>query len=138
MIKGHSARTSQIEQTTLRHFGLIVGGIFGLLALWPAIIRGGDIRTWCLAVAAILILPATIAPAALAPAYRAWMTLGALLGWINTRLILGVLFLVLITPIAIVLRLAGRDAMRRAFDRDAATYRVRRTPRPGSHLLRQF
>lgn len=130
--------TKQEERAQLRNFGLIVGGIFGAIALWPTIIRGGDVRTWCLAVAAVLIVPALIVPRALAPAHRVWMTVGALLGWINTRLVLGIVFFVVITPIALVLRLVGRDAMQRAFDRGATTYRVRRTPRPGTHLLRQF
>jgi len=137
-MKGLPGMTQQIERTQLRNFGLIVGGVFGVIALWPAIIRGGDVRTWCLVVAAVLIVPALVVPAALAPAFRVWMTLGALLGWINTRIVLGIVFFVVITPIAVVLRLAGRDAMQRAFDRAATTYRVRRTPRPGSHLLRQF
>lgn len=137
-MKGLAAMAQQKERGQLRNFGLIVGGVFGAIALWPAIIRGGDVRLWCLAVAAMLILPALVAPTVLGPAHRVWMTLGTILGWINTRLVLGVVFFVLITPIGLVLRLAGRDPMQRAFDHRATTYRVRRTSRPGSHLLRQF
>ena len=37
----------------LRSFGLIVGGIFAFIAVWPVIIRGGDVRGWA-AVAATL------------------------------------------------------------------------------------
>jgi hypothetical protein len=66
------------------------------------------------------------------------MALGAILGWVNTRIILGVVFFGLITPMGIALRLAGRDPMQRALDANATTYRVRRVPRPGTHLLRQF
>jgi hypothetical protein len=66
------------------------------------------------------------------------MAVGDVLGWVNTRLVLGLIFFGLITPMALVLRLAKRDPMRRAFDPGATTYRVRRQPRPGAHLLRQF
>ena len=125
-------------RTQLRSFGLIVGGIFAAIGLWPAVVRGADVRLWCLGLAVVLILPAAIAPGVLAPAYRVWMALGALLGWVNTRIILGVVFFGLITPIGIILRLTGRDPMQRAFDPRATTYRVRRTSRPGTHLLRQF
>lgn len=127
-----------VDRAQLRSFGVIVGGIFGAIALWPAIIRGGHVRLWCLGLAIALILPAILAPMALAPAHRAWMALGSVLGWVNTRLVLGLVFFGLITPMGLVLRLAGRDPMQRAFDRNAATYRVRRTSRPGTHLLRQF
>ena len=37
----------------LRSFGLTVGGIFALIAAWPVIIRGEDVRGWA-AVAATL------------------------------------------------------------------------------------
>ena len=128
----------QADRAQLRNFGLIVGGIFGVIGLWPAIVRGDDARLWCLALTVLLIVPAVTAPAALAPTHRVWMAIGAVLGWINTRLILGLVFFVVITPIAFVFRLVGRDPMQRAFEPNATTYRVGRTSRPGTHLLRQF
>ena len=128
----------QANRAELRNFGLIVGGIFGAIGLWPALIRGEDTRTWCLALAILFIVPAVVAPTVLWPAHRLWMALGAVLGWINTRIVLGLVFFVVITPIGLVLRLTGRDPMQRAFDPNATTYRVRRASRPGTHLLRQF
>ena len=138
MTKGELTVEARATRTELRNFGLIVGGIFGALAIWPAIIRGGSVRLWMVALAAVLILPALVAPRVLAPAHRAWMALGNILGWVNTRLVLGLIFFGLITPMGLVLRLTGRDPMRRAFDPNATTYRVPQTPRPGAHMLRQF
>jgi hypothetical protein len=132
------AMAKAADRGQLRNFGLIVGGIFGAIGLWPALIRGGDARTWCLVLAVLLIVPAVTAPTLLWPAHRAWMTLGSVLGWVNTRIILGIVFFVVITPMGLVIRLFGRDPMQRAFEPDATTYRVRRTSRPGTHLLRQF
>jgi hypothetical protein len=126
------------DRRELRRFGLIVGGIFGVITLWPAIARGQSPRSWTLGLAVALIVPALVAPWALAPAQRAWMALGNALGWVNTRLVLGLIFFGLVTPTGLVLRLAGRDPMRRAFDSDAATYRVPRKTRPGAHMMRQF
>ena len=129
---------AQADRAQLRNFGLIVGGIFGAIGLWPAIVRGGNARLWVVGLAVALILPALVAPRALAPAHRAWMALGHALGWINTRVVLGLIFFGLITPMGLVLRLARRDPMQRTFDPDATTYRVPRRPRPGAHMLRQF
>ena len=51
-----------------------------------------------LAIAGALIGPALVAPRTLAPVHRAWIALGDVLGAINTRIVLGLIFFVLITP----------------------------------------
>ncbi len=130
--------TEQIEIKELRKFGLIVGGIFLIIGGWPLVWRGGDIRLWALWLGAILVPVGLVVPAALAPVFRIWMKVGHVLGWINTRIILGILFFGLITPMGIVMRLFGWDSMRRVLVRDAQTYRVIRQPRPRSHMTRQF
>jgi hypothetical protein len=127
-----------VDRAQLRNFGLIVGGIFAAIGLWPAVVRGNPVRGWLLGLAIALILPALVAPRVLGPAHRAWMLLGEALGWVNTRIVLGVIFFGLITPMAVVFRLRGRDPMQRTFDPATTTYRVPRTPRPGTHMTRQF
>jgi saxitoxin biosynthesis operon SxtJ-like protein len=129
---------ARVDRAQLRNFGLIAGGIFGAIGLWPAIIRGGSARLWMVGLAVGLILPALVAPRALAWAHRAWMALGSALGWVNTRVVLGLIFFGMITPTGLVFRLTGRDPMRRAFDPSASTYRVPQRPRPGAHMMRQF
>jgi len=48
-----------------------------------------------------------------------------------TKLLLSVVFFVLVSPVALLLRVVGEDAMRRKFDRKIETYRIksRATPR---------
>jgi hypothetical protein len=122
----------------LRSFGLIVGGVFAVIAVWPLVFRGAPVRLWLLALAAALVVPALVAPRILSHPYRVWMAIGTALGWINTRIILSIVFFGMITPMGFVMRLSGRDPMRRNFESDAATYRVPARPRPGTHMLRQF
>jgi hypothetical protein len=129
---------SRAAHRELRRFGLIVGGLFGVMGVWPALVRGQGPRAWALALAAALILPALAAPRLLAPVQRVWTALGEALGWVNTRIVLGVIFFGVVTPTGLVLRLGGRDPMRRGFDDAAATYRVQRKTRPGAHMTRQF
>jgi len=129
---------ARADRKELRNFGLIVGGIFGALSLWPLVFRGEPIRLWMTALAVALIVPALVAPRVLAPAHRVWMLIGHVLGWINTRIIMGIIYFVLITPMGLVMRLFGRDPMQRALDSNATTYRVPQKPRPGTHMLRQF
>ena len=66
----------------------------------------------------------------LAPLKRAWMKLGELLHHVVSPLIMGLIYFAVFTPTAIVMRLAGRDALDRAYDPAAPTYWKRRDP-PG-------
>jgi hypothetical protein len=109
----------------LRSFALVtsglLAGIFGLLLpaiwnyAWPV---------WPWAAGGILAAWGVVAPATLFPFYRYWMKFAAVLGWINTRLLLGFVFYALITPIGFVARLFGRDPMQRKFDEHIASYRA--------------
>jgi hypothetical protein len=122
----------------LRDFGLLVGGIFGAIGLWPLLWRQQSPRLWALTLFVVLVLPALVAPRVLAPAYRAWMKLAEVLAWVNTRIVLGVVFYGVVTPIGLVMRALGRDPMRRQFDRAGDSYRVPCVPRPAAHMMRQF
>jgi saxitoxin biosynthesis operon SxtJ-like protein len=126
------------DDKQLRSFGLLVGGIFGAIGLWPAIIRGQQPRLWAVALGVALVVPALVAPRTLRPVYRVWMTAGEILNWINTRIILGVVFYGLLTPMGLAMRRFGHDPMRRQSQPGADTYRVMRPPRPGAHMRRQF
>lgn len=126
------------ETKQLRSFGLLVGGVFGVLGLWPVVFRGEGARLWALLLAALLVLPALMFPASLRPVHRVWMALGDALGWINTRIILGLVYYGLMTPMGLMMRLLGRDPMRRRFEPAAGTYRVPRPTRPRDHMARQF
>ncbi len=64
----------------------------------------------------------------LGPVYRAWMKLAHVLAWINTRILLGVIYFVFLMPIRGVMRLFGRDPLTRRPDPKRATYWVERSP----------
>jgi hypothetical protein len=122
----------------LRSFGLLVGGIFALISVWPAIGRGQPPRLWSLILGGMLIVLACVRPQGLAQVYRLWMTMGEILGWINTRILLGLIFYGIFTPLGLLMRLRGKDPMRRTLTPEADTYRVVRQPRPSSHMQHQF
>src|SRR5882724_2544905 len=122
----------------LRSFGLLVGGIFALIGVWPAVWRGQPLRLWSLILGGILMALALAWPRSLTHIYRLWMTVGEVLGWINTRIILGALFYPLFTPLGVCMRLRGEDPMRRTWAPGAESYRVVRQLRPASHMWHQF
>jgi hypothetical protein len=130
---GHSVDVKQ-----LRSFGLVVGGVFGIIGLWPLLFRGQPPRPWALVLAAILVSVGLAFPRSLRRVHHVWMLAGHALGWINTRVILGIVYYGLLTPFGVIMRLLGHDPMHRAFAPDADTYRVPRSPRSRDHLYRQF
>jgi hypothetical protein len=128
----------EITNQKLRSFAFTVGSIFALIALWPVIIRAGDPHGWAVVVTACLLAPAVVFPRSLVWVYRGWMGLGHVLGWINTRIILGFIFYFVVTPIGIIRRWLGKDPMGRRLRPDLDSYRVIRNPRPAWHLTKQY
>src|SRR5215813_1281631 len=129
---------NEITNKQLRSFGLTVGGMFAVIGFWPLFLRGENLRLWALILAGLLIFPALVFPRSLSWIYKQWMALGHIMGWINTRIILGVVFYVIVTPIGIVRRWLGKDPMGRQLRPDLDSYRVVRKPRPASHLTKQY
>lgn len=79
-----------------------------------------------------------LVPRSLKQVHTGWMKLGHVLGAINTRILLGLVYYLLITPMGLVMRLLGKDIMHRAVDHEATTYRVVRAQRPRQHMRNQF
>ena len=113
------------DKKALRQFGLIMAGMivlfFGLLIPW---IWDFASPLWVWLVAAAFVLLALVLPVALGPVYRGWMKVGAVLGWINTRLILGIVFFLIFVPFGLMMRLFN-DPMRRKLHEPVDSYRVK-------------
>jgi hypothetical protein len=129
---------SNTDNNQLRSFGLTVGGIFAVIGLWPVVFHNNNPRWWAVTLAGLLVVPALIFPGSLSWIYKRWMALGHVLGWINTRIILGVVFYFVVTPIGFIRRLLGKDPMGKEIRTDVVSYRIPRTSRPPSHLKRQY
>ncbi|MEW6687574.1 MAG: SxtJ family membrane protein [Pseudomonadota bacterium] len=76
--------------------------------------------------------------AAAKPLYALWMRLAHVLAWVNTRVLLFLVFLLVILPTALVLKALGRDPLRRRFDRAAPSYRVASRSAPRERMERPF
>ena len=96
----------ELDSKGLREFGLVFGSIialiFGVLIPW---LFDLEYRLWPWILAAILVLWALVAPATMRGLYRAWMRFGLLLNKITTPLIIGLVFLIAITPTAFIMKI---------------------------------
>ena len=114
----------------LRHFGLLVGAIVIGIGLWPLVVHRKSVHLWAIGLVGSLMACGGILPQMLAPIHTGWMWVGHILGWINTRILLGIVFYGLVMLIAVVFRLMRKDTVRQGFVESHATYRVVRFPRP--------
>jgi len=123
----------------LRDFGLITGAIvvslFGLLIPW---IFNNSFPTWPWIIAGVLWGWAILLPATLKPVYKGWMAIGHVLGWLNTRIILGIMFYILFLPVGLILKLLGKDPMARKIIKSQKSYRVIHTPHKKDHVERPY
>jgi hypothetical protein len=116
----------------LREFGLIVGGIVGgLFGVVLPLLKHRPFPVWPWVVLVVLASPALLWPSALRPLHFLWIRLGQVLGWMNQRVVLTILFYVILTPTGLLMRLFGRDPIARRFDSAATSYRTAsREPSP--------
>ena len=97
----------------LREFGIVIGfGIPFFIGWLIPLISGHGFRLWSLFIGLPLICFGVFIPSLLFYPYKAWMALGKYLGWINSRIILGMVFIIVLQPIAIFMRLLGYDPLK--------------------------
>ncbi|MGC3956413.1 MAG: SxtJ family membrane protein [Verrucomicrobiota bacterium] len=123
----------------LRKFGLVVGGVFvaiGLLFLW----RHPSRTPYFAWPGGVLMVLGGILPRVLKWVYIAWMSVAFVLGFVMAHVILILLFLLVITPMGLLARLAGKDFLSLKIDRAAKSYWLPRVskPRNASDYERQF
>ena len=123
------AREQHVEGSSDRAFGLVIAGVFLVIALGP-LRHGHTPRWWAVAVSGVLALVALLKPILLSRLNWLWTKLGTLLGKVVSPIALGILFYGVLTPIALVVRLTGQDPLRLKFDLEADSYWIERKP-PG-------
>ncbi|PWQ96365.1 SxtJ family membrane protein [Leucothrix arctica] len=123
----------------LREFGLIMAGMlilmFGIVFPW---LFSFTTPYWPFIAAFVFAVVALLKSTLLTPVNRIWLKLSGVLGWINTRLIMGLMFFFLIVPMGLVLRLLGKDPLSNELLKDAKSYRVISRVRSKEHLEKPF
>jgi len=112
------------EQNKLREFGFILAIatvlLFGfIIPYWG----DGPINLRGVAVGFAFLLVALTLPILLRPIYIVWMKIGLVLGWVNTRIILSVVYFVFFMPLGLIMWLFGKDPMARCLNKSQCSYR---------------
>lgn len=110
-----------------RSFGYLFGAILIIIAAY-SVYRG---HSHLVAAALFLLGGAFLAisvlrPSLLSPLNRAWFKFGMLLGKIVSPIVLGAIFFLMITPVALLMRIRNRDVLHLRSRKGVATYWIDR------------
>ena len=102
-----------------------MGGVFLLLAAFSWW-RGHTTPPAVMAILGVaLVVPALLVPRVLGPVERGWMRLAAVLGAVNTRILLTLVYVAVVTPIGWLRRLGG-DPLHRRLGEGVASHWIKR------------
>ena len=125
-----TVKRKEEQVSDYKSFGLWVGGAFcalGGLLYWRDFPIGFKTAA---ALGGILLLGGLLRPVWLKYVYRGWMKFAFAAAWFNTRLILSLMFYLVMTPVAALLKLFGKRPLVIHRDRQAPTYWTRREKAP--------
>lgn len=111
------------NRADLREFAKsMVLGFGGLAILLGLLLRNAVVAGWLAGIGGGTALLALVLPPVAAPIYMVWHTVTGAIGWVNSRLILGILFYCVFTPVGLILRVIGKDPLVRKAKPDTESY----------------
>ena len=110
------------DKKQVRTFGWGLTGFFLVIGALKLVFSGEYVLHWQLIAALTTAVLNIVFPQAIFPVYKLALFLAKGLGWVNTRLLLGIIYFLVFTPIAIVFRIMGKDLLDRKIDRQVTTY----------------
>ena len=127
---------SEIKMSSNRNFGLVFFVVFLIFSFWP-LTYDGSIRIWFAIISLIFLILGLMNSKLLTPLNKLWFKFGIILGAIIAPISMGVVFFLVITPIGIIMRIMGKDLLKKRYDKKKATYWIIRG-KPVSTMKQQF
>ena len=124
-----------IKISSNKSFGIVFSIVFLLIAIYP-LINNQELRVWSLVIATIFLILGLINSRALTPLNKLWFKFGLLLGRIVSPIIMGLIFFLVVTPIAFMMRIIGKDLLNLKFNKNKS-YWIEKTG-PKSKMKNQF
>ena len=125
----------EIKIGSNKSFGIVFFIVFLLIAIYP-LINNGELRIWSLIVAIIFLILGLINSKVLTPLNKIWFKFGLLLGRVISPLIMSIIFFLVVTPTALIMRIIGKDLLSLKFN-NKKSYWIEKTG-PKSKMKDQF
>ena len=99
-----------IKISSNRSFGIVFFIFFLIVSIFP-LFKDEDIRIWAVIVAIIFLILGLLNSSVLSPLNKIWFKFGILLGNFISPIIMGLVFFIVITPTAFLMRAFGKDSL---------------------------
>ena len=99
-------KNTEIKIGSNKSFGIVFFVFFLLIAIYP-LINNGELRIWSFVIAIIFLILGLINSKVLTPLNKLWFKFGLLLGKAISPLIMGIIFFLVVTPTALIMRIIG-------------------------------
>ena len=128
-------KNTEIKIGSNKSFGIVFFIVFLLIAIYP-LINNGELRIWSLVVAIIFFILGLVNSKVLTPLNKLWFKFGLLLGKIVSPLIMGFIIFFVVTPIAFIMRIIGKDLLNLKFNKKKSYWIEKSGPK--SKMKNQF
>ena len=118
-----------------RSFGIVFFIVFFLISIYP-LVNSESIRIWSLIVSLIFLTLGAINSKLLSPLNKVWFKFGLFLGRIISPILMGIIFFLVVTPIALLMRILKKDLLNLKFSKNN-TYWIEKSG-PKSKMKNQF
>ena len=127
---------NKIKISSNRNFGLVFFIVFLIVSTWPLTYEE-PIRIWSAIISLVFLILGLMNSKLLTPINKLWLKFGMILGAIIAPIVMGVVFFLVITPIGFIMRIMGKDLLKKRYDKKKETYWVKRD-KPVSTMKQQF
>ena len=124
-----------VKISSNRSFGIVFFIVFLLIATYP-LTYSGEIRVWSITISFTFLVLGLLNSKILTPLNRIWFKFGILLGKVISPLIMGIIFFLVVTPTALIMRIIGKDLLSLKFN-NKKSYWIEKTG-PKSKMKNQF
>ena len=124
-----------IKISSNRSFGIVFFIVFLFIAFYP-LINQGEIRIWSVLISLLFLILGIINSKVLSPLNKVWFKFGIFLGKIISPIVMGIIFFLVVTPIAFLMRILKKDLLNLKYNKNSS-YWVEKTD-PKSTMKNQF
>ena len=124
-----------IKISSNRSFGIVFFIVFILIAFYP-LINQGEIRIWSVFISLLFLILGIINSKILTPLNKIWFKFGILLGKIVSPIVMGLIFFLVVTPIAIFMKILKKDLLNLRYNNDKSYWIEKNEPK--SKMKNQF
>ena len=118
-----------------KSFGIVFFIVFLLISLYP-LTNHENIRIWSLIISLIFLILGLLNSKILNPFNKLWFKFGMILGRIISPIIMSIIFFLVVTPIALIMKLLKKDLLNLKFNK-TNTYWIEKSG-PRSKMKNQF